>query len=53
VPVLDGIACGVPLCEMLVRLAIRAPEIGAMVPPAGRRTTGLDPALTALLAKPR
>jgi allantoin racemase len=53
VPVLDGIACGVPLCEMLVRLQLRAPRIGAMVPPAGRRTSGLDPALAALLGKPR
>lgn len=51
VPVLDGIACGIPLCEMLVRLQLRAPIIGSMVPPAGRETSGLDPALAALLGK--
>ena len=53
VPVLDGIACGVPLCEMLVRLALKAPSTGSMVSPAGRETSGLDPALGALLGKAR
>jgi allantoin racemase len=51
VPVLDGIACGVALCEMLVRLELTAPSIGSMVSPAGRETHGLDPALAALLGK--
>lgn len=51
VPVLDGIACGVPLCEMLVKLELKAPSLGSMVPPSGRATRGLDPALAALLAK--
>jgi allantoin racemase len=51
VPVLDGIACGVPLCEMLVRLQLRAPSLGSMVPPSERETSGLDPALAALLGR--
>jgi allantoin racemase len=51
VPTLDGIACGVPLCEMLVRLQLNAPRVGSMVPPAGRETRGLDPALAALFAR--
>jgi allantoin racemase len=49
VPVLDGMACGVPLCEMLVRLQTRAPQQGSLVSPTGRDTIGLDPALAALL----
>jgi allantoin racemase len=53
VPVLDGITCGVPLCEMLVRLELSAPRVGGMVPPAGRATSGLDPALASLLGKRR
>lgn len=51
VPVLDGIACGVPLCEMLVRLQLAAPSLGSMVQPAERQTSGLDPALAALLGR--
>jgi len=51
VPVLDGIACGVPLCEMLVRLQLKVPSLGSMVPPSGRETSGLDPALAALLGR--
>ena len=53
VPVLDGIACGVPLCEMIVRLQLKVPSVGSIVSPAGRETSGLDPALAALLGKRR
>jgi allantoin racemase len=45
VPLLDGIACGVPLCEMLVRLNARQADCGSLTTPAGRETIGLDPAL--------
>ena len=49
VPLVDGIAAGVPLCEMLVRLGTVAPRRGSLVTPTGRETIGLDPALAALL----
>lgn len=49
VPLLDGIACGVPLCEMLARLKLRPPALGSLKAPSGRTTRGLDPALAALL----
>jgi allantoin racemase len=49
VPLLDGIAAGVPLCEMLVRLGTLAPRRGSLATPSGRETVGLDPALAALL----
>jgi allantoin racemase len=51
VPLLDGIAAGVPLCEMLVRLALPAPTAGSLVAPHERETSGLSPALAALLAR--
>jgi allantoin racemase len=51
VPLVDGIAAGVPLCEMLVRLGTVAPRRGSLVTPAGRETVGLDPALAALLGR--
>jgi allantoin racemase len=50
-PLIDGIACGVPLCETLVRLGLRAPTAGSFAAPRGRASAGLDPALAALLAK--
>jgi allantoin racemase len=53
VPAIDGITCGVPLCEMLVRMQLKAPLTGSMVQPAGRQTSGIDPALAALLGQPR
>jgi allantoin racemase len=45
VPLVDGIACGVPLLEMLVRMGVPAPTAGSLAPPTGRATTGLSPAL--------
>jgi allantoin racemase len=50
VPLLDGISCGVPLCEMLVRLRLRAPQIGSLARPRRRATAGLGAALAARLA---
>jgi len=50
VPLLDGMACGVGLAEMLVRLRLPKPRTGSYAPPAGRATIGLAPALAALLA---
>jgi allantoin racemase len=52
VPLLDGISCAVPLCEMLVRLKLPAARLGSLARPGGRATRGLDPALAALLVKP-
>ena len=49
VPLLDGIACGVKLLEMLVALNPPKPTTGSYARPRGRETTGLDPALAALL----
>jgi allantoin racemase len=46
VPLLDGVSCGVPLCEMLVRLKLRAPQVGSLARPRGRKTTGLGAALS-------
>ena len=53
VPLLDGMACGVKLCEMLVTLKLPKPVAGSYAAPAGRVTSGLSPALTAMLSAPR
>ncbi len=50
VPLVDGIACAVPMLEMLVRLDLRPPRLGSLVTPTGRTISGTDPALAALLA---
>ena len=49
VPLVDGIACGVPLLEMLVRLGPPPATRGSLVRPSGRGSTGLSPALAARL----
>ena len=49
VPLLDGMACGVRLLEMLVALRLPKPTTGSYAMPRGRDTLGLDPALAALL----
>ncbi|WP_424810866.1 aspartate/glutamate racemase family protein [Roseococcus sp. YIM B11640] len=49
VPLLDGIACGVKLCEALVTLGLPKPRTGSYAAPAGRVTSGLSPALAAML----
>jgi len=49
VPVLDGIACGVGLLEMLVALRLPKPTAGSYAVAHGRASTGLEPALAALL----
>jgi allantoin racemase len=49
VPVIDGIASGVGLCEMLVRLRPAKARIGSLAHPGARATIGLSPALEALL----
>ncbi|NOG69240.1 aspartate/glutamate racemase family protein [Roseicella sp. DB1501] len=51
VPLLDGIACGVKLLEMLVALRPPKPLTGSYAPPLGRESKGLDPALAALLRR--
>jgi allantoin racemase len=49
VPVLDGIAAGVGLCEMLVRLQAAKPRAGSLAHPGPRPTVGLAGPLAALL----
>ncbi|WP_043363755.1 aspartate/glutamate racemase family protein [Belnapia sp. F-4-1] len=48
VPLLDGIACGVRLLEMLVALRLPKPGLGSFAAPRGREVGGVDPALAAL-----
>ena len=48
VPVLDGIACGVALAEMLVRLRLPKPATGSLAAPPPKETVGLAPALADL-----
>ena len=50
VPVLDGIAAGVGLLEMLVRMKPAKARTGSLAHPGQRPTQGLSPALAALLA---
>ena len=49
VPVIDGIASGVGLCEMLVRLRTAKARSGSLAHPGARPTIGLSPALESLL----
>jgi allantoin racemase len=51
VPLVDGIACAVPMAEHLVRLAPPKPRAGSYAAVTGRATTGLSDALAALLGK--
>lgn len=51
VPVVDGMRCAIPMAEMLVRMGLRKPATGSYALPGARQTTGLDPALAALLGK--
>ena len=51
VPVLDGIRCGVPQAEGLVRIAVPKPQYGSYAVPGPRSLTNVDPAITALLSK--
>jgi allantoin racemase len=51
VPVLDGIQCGVPQVELLVRLALPKPLTGSYAAPGSRQLSNVDPAIAALLAK--
>jgi allantoin racemase len=49
VPLLDGIACGVRLLEMLVALKLPKPRQGSFAAAHGRAVGGVAPALAALL----
>ena len=49
VPLLDGMACGVKLAEMLVAFNLPKPRAGSFVAPRGRNSLGLSPELTAML----
>lgn len=49
VPLLDGMACGVRMAEMLVSLRLPKPGAGTYARPVGRAAAGISPALAALL----
>ena len=49
VPLLDGMACGVRMAEMLVALRLPKPHAGSYAAPMWRMTSGISPALAALL----
>jgi len=49
VPLLDGIACGIGLLEMLVRLRLPKPQQGSFAAAKGREAGGISPQLVALL----
>lgn len=53
VPLVDGIACAVPLAEMLVRLKLPKPSAGSLASPGAREVHGLSPALAALFKPQR
>jgi allantoin racemase len=49
VPLLDGMGCAVKLMEGLVALGLPKPRSGSYAAPTGRASSGLSPALAALL----
>ena len=49
VPLLDGIACGVRLLEMMVALKLPKPRVGSFAAPQGRVVGGVEAPLAALL----
>ncbi|MBL6454369.1 hydantoin racemase [Belnapia sp. T6] len=49
VPLLDGMACGVRLLEMLVALRLPKPRLGSFAVPQGRMVGGVSAPLAALL----
>ncbi|WP_270938524.1 aspartate/glutamate racemase family protein [Falsiroseomonas oryzae] len=49
VPLVDGIACGVRMAEMLVALGLPKPGAGGYAAPRGREAVGVSDALGALL----
>lgn len=49
VPLLDGMACGVRMAELLVSLRLPRVQAGSYAAPKGRTGLGISPALAALL----
>jgi allantoin racemase len=49
VALLDGMACGVRMAEMMVALRLPKPRSGSFAAPAGRASIGLSPALEGIL----
>jgi len=49
VPLLDGMACGVRMAEMMVALRLPRVQAGSYAAPKGRTGLGISPALAALL----
>lgn len=45
VPILDGVRCGVPMLEALVRIAPKSATLGSYAPLRGRESAGLPDAL--------
>ena len=48
VPLLDGISCGVPMAEMLVRLSLAKPSAGSYRYPKAQELANVGPGLTKL-----
>ena len=46
VPLLDGVACAIPMAEMLANMSARVPTQGSFARPRSKPATGLSPALT-------
>ena len=51
VPVLDGMRCAIPQAELLARMRLRKATAGSYAPTGARTTSGLDPALAAMLGR--
>lgn len=49
VPLIDGVACAVPMAQMLVRMGVRAPTRGSFARPRSKPASGLSPWLTRLV----
>jgi allantoin racemase len=52
VPVLEGVACAVPLAEAMVRIGAGKARAGSFAAPQGRVVSGLSPELTARFGSP-
>jgi allantoin racemase len=53
VPLVDGVACAVPLAEMLVRLELPKPSVGSLAHPGARSVLGVSAALAAMFQAKR
>jgi allantoin racemase len=51
VPLLDGVRCGVPMLEAMVRIGPRRPQAGSYAPVEGRETANLSSEIATALAR--